>query len=60
MDVLVARQPTVVFGLMGVQVVQDDVNLVARMFGDDAVHEVQELAAPVARPALTRPVATAS
>jgi hypothetical protein len=48
MDVLVARQPTIVFGLMGVQVVQDDVNLAARMIDDDAVHEIQELDAPAA------------
>src|SRR5712671_2278902 len=48
MDVLVARQPAIVFGLMGVQVVQDDVHLPARVFGDDAVHEVQELEAPAA------------
>ena len=46
MDVLVARQPPIVFGLMGVQVVQDDVNLAAWMIDDDAVHEMQEFDAP--------------
>ena len=48
MDVLVTPQPTIVFGLMGVQVVQDDVNLPAWMIDDDAVHEMQELDAPAA------------
>ncbi len=48
MDVLVAPQPTIVFGLMGVQVVQDDVDLPARMIDDDAVHEMPELDAPAA------------
>jgi len=46
MDILVARQPTIVFGLMSVQVVQNDVNLAARMIDDDAIHEMQELDAP--------------
>jgi hypothetical protein len=49
MDVLAAPQPTIVFGLMGVQVVQDDVDLPARMFDDDSVHEMKELDAPAAR-----------
>ena len=48
LDVLVARQPAIVLGLMGVQVVQDDVNFSAGMFGDDAVHEVQKLDSPTA------------
>src|SRR4029077_3347679 len=46
MDVLVTAQPAIVFGLMGVQVVQDDMNLPAWMIDDDAVHEMQELNAP--------------
>ena len=48
MDILVARQPAIVFGLMGVQVVQDDVHFPAGMLGDDAVHEVQKLDPPAA------------
>jgi len=48
MDILVARPPAIVFGLMGVQVVQDDVNPPAGMAGENAVHEVQELEAPAA------------
>ena len=43
MDVLVARPPAIVFRLMGVQIVQDDVQLAAGMRGDEAVHEVEEL-----------------
>jgi len=35
MDILVTPQPTIVFGLMGVQVVQDDVNLAAWMIDDE-------------------------
>jgi len=46
MDILVTPQPTIVFGLMGVQVVQDDVNLAAWVIDDDAVHEMQEFDAP--------------
>ena len=48
MDILVARQPAIVFGLMGVQVVQDDMHFPAGMLGDDAVHEVQKLDPPAA------------
>jgi hypothetical protein len=48
MHVLVARQPAIVLWLMGVHVVQDDVNFPAGMFGDDAVHEMQEFHAPAA------------
>jgi hypothetical protein len=40
LDVLVVRQPAIVFGLMGVQIVQDDVQLAVRMLGDKTVHEV--------------------
>jgi hypothetical protein len=47
-DVLVAGEPAIVFRLVGVEVVQDDVNLTTQMLSDDAVHEVQELDAPAA------------
>jgi hypothetical protein len=50
MDVLVARRPAVVFWFMGVQIVEDDVQLAVRLLGDKTVHEVQKLdpsAAPV-------------
>src|SRR5882672_4488630 len=53
MDVLVTPQPTIVFGLMGVQIVQDDMNLSAWVIDDDAVHEMQELDAP-APPVMAR------
>src|SRR5258708_6138959 len=46
MDMLVTPQRTIVFGLMGVQVVQDDVNLAAWVIDDDAVHGMQEFDAP--------------
>ena len=41
-------QPAIVFGLMGVQVVENDMNLAAGIGGDDTVHEIQELDAPTA------------
>ena len=48
MDVLVPRQPAVVFGLVGIEIVQNHMDLAAGMFGRQAVHEVQELDAPAA------------
>src|SRR6201993_775791 len=48
MDVLVACQPAIVFGLMGVQIVENDMNLAVGIGGDDAVHEIQELDAATA------------
>ena len=47
-DVFVARPPAVVFGFMGVQIVQDDVPFALWVVGDEAVHEVKELDAPAA------------
>ena len=46
MDVLVAGQPAIVFGLVGIQVVEDDMNFAVGMVSDDAVHEVQEFDPP--------------
>ena len=40
LDVLVARRPAIVFGFMGVQIVQDDVQLAVRMLGDKTVHDL--------------------
>ena len=48
MDVLVTRQPAIVFGLVGIQVVEDDMNFPVGMVSDDAVHEVQEFDPPTA------------
>jgi hypothetical protein len=61
-DVFVVRQPPIIFGLVGVEIVQNDVNFAARLVGGDAVHEIQELDAPTALviPALTSPVVTSS
>ena len=48
MDILVAGQPAVVFGLVGIEIVQDHMDLPAGMFGNHAVHEIQELDATAA------------
>ena len=54
-EFLVPGQPAIVFGLVGIQVVQDHVDhLPIRMLGDDTVHEVQELD-PTAAPINDRP-----
>jgi hypothetical protein len=42
MDVLVAHQPAIVFGLVGVQVVEAD-RISRRIVGDDGVYELREL-----------------
>ena len=42
MDIGVSGQPAIALGLVGRQVVEDDVDLLARIVGDDAVHEVEE------------------
>jgi hypothetical protein len=44
----VAGQPAIVFGLVGIQVVKDDMNFPVGMVSDDAVHEVQEFDPPTA------------
>jgi len=46
MNVGVAFEPTVILWLVGVEIVEDDMDLPARMFGDDPVHEVEELDPP--------------
>jgi hypothetical protein len=46
-DILVPGQPPFAFGLMGVEIVQDDMNLATGVLGHDAVHKVEKLhAAP--------------
>ena len=42
-------QPAVMLGLMGVEVVKDDVKLFVRVLGHHPIHEVQELATPAAK-----------
>ena len=42
MEVAVMCQPTVAFGLVAVEGVEDDVEPLARTEGDEAVHEVEE------------------
>src|ERR1700760_1645602 len=39
MDVLVPSQPAVVFGLVGIEIVQNHMDFAAAMFGNHAVHE---------------------
>ena len=53
-------EPAIVPGLVGVQVVEDDMDGRIRVCGDDVVHEVEELDAPPALlvAAVTLPVAT--
>ena len=41
-------EPAVIFGLMGIEVIEDDVDGSVRVSGDDAVHEVEKLDAPPA------------
>ena len=43
-DVGMAGEPPVDFRLMGIEVVQDDVEFLIGIFGDKSVHEAQELA----------------
>src|SRR5260370_24057191 len=45
-DVGMTGQPAITLGLVGRQVVEDDVDFLAAIVGDDAVHEVEELDAP--------------
>ena len=47
-NVRVADAPSLALGLMGREIVEDDMDLLARIGGDDAVHEVEELDAPAA------------
>jgi len=49
MDVGMSGQPPAMLGFMGVQVVQNDMQLCVGIEGDDAVHEVQELTATTTR-----------
>src|SRR5205823_13438757 len=42
MDILVPSQPAVVFGLVGIEIVQNYMDLPAGLFGHQAVHEIQE------------------
>jgi hypothetical protein len=46
MHVGMALEPAVVLGLVGIEIVEDDMNLLFFAVGfDDAVHEIQELPA---------------
>ena len=47
--VRVTLDPAVVFGLVGIEVVEHDVDRRVEVGGDDVVHEVEELDAPTAR-----------
>src|SRR5882672_4588959 len=45
-DFWVAGEPAFVLGLVDRKIVEDDVDLLAWIGGDDAVHEIEELDAP--------------
>ena len=45
MNVLVPGKPAIAIGLVGFEVVEDDMDLASAMRGDDAVHEVEEFGA---------------
>jgi len=47
-NILVSLQPTVVLGLMGIEVVQDDVNLLVTVLGDHLIHECEKFHPPAA------------
>src|SRR5271163_4874307 len=47
-DVLMPSEPPVVFGLMGGEIVEDDMDVAALIGGDDLVHEGEELDAAAA------------
>jgi len=57
-DVLVPGQPAVVLGLVGVEVVEHDVDLGLGVGREDFVHEVQELASSTSLDAGLRPPGT--
>ena len=46
MHVFVAFQPAVIPGLVGIQVIENDMNLAVGVSSNDFVHEIQELASP--------------
>src|SRR5512136_1646845 len=46
MDIRVTGQPTIVFGLMDIQVVENDMQLLVGILCYDAIHEVKELPPP--------------
>jgi hypothetical protein len=41
-----ALEPVIALGLVGAEIVENDVEVLARVGGDDAVHEVKEPEAP--------------
>src|ERR1700731_1067409 len=62
MDVLVPNHPAVVFGLVGIEIVQNQAKRATGMFANQAVHKTQNLDTPRApiRSGLDKPVATSS
>src|SRR5436190_19602344 len=46
MDVAMTPEPAIVLRFVGVEIVEDDMDLVVRIIGDDPVHEVEELHPP--------------
>src|ERR1700690_4680987 len=56
MHVRMAFQPAIVLRLVGIQIVEGEMNLVALMLGDDTVHEVEKLDAPAPLVLAARPL----
>ncbi len=48
MDVRMTLQPTVILGLVCVEIVEDDMEFAAGVLGDDAVHEIEKFDAAAA------------
>jgi len=48
MDVLVAGDLAVLLRLVGIQIVENDVQLTVRVLGDEAVHKMQKFDPPAA------------
>lgn len=46
-DVLVWREPAIMLGLVGIEVVQNDMKLLPRILGDQAIHEVHPTPASI-------------
>ena len=49
MHIRVTLEPAIVLGLVGVEIVEDDVNGRVDVSGDDIIHEVEEFDAPPTR-----------
>ena len=53
MHVRMGFKPAVIFGLVGVEIIEHHMELLGRIFSDKLVHEVQKFA-PASAPIMTR------